>query len=462
MEDDDHRAWLYLPCGLVRIDRAELDGWVENPARFVKTTVFDESDGVRTHAFPSHPDGVTKSADGRIWFVAFDGVSFIDPHRLAFNKVPPPVHIEGIVGDGKRYNVIPGLRLPPGVRNLAIDFVALSLVVPEKNRYRFRLDGWDPGWTDAVNELRVEYTNLPPRKYRFRVIASNNNGLWNETGDALEFSIAPAYYQTTWFAAACVAAVLAMLWLLYQLRLRRITREFTAQLDGRVEERLRVSRELHDTLLQTFQAALIQMQAAYMMFWREPERAIKILEKAMTTSEDAIKEGRDAIQNIRSSTVEKNDIARALRIAGDQMAAQGSATFEVRVQGSSRDVHPILRDEVYRIALEGMRNAFQHAQANAIQAEIVYGDSLKVRISDDGKGIDPATVNQRRAGHYGLAGMRERAESIGGNLEVSSAPGVGTEIQLSIPGGIAFGGSGAGSLFRRLRRKRKKEAAAQR
>ena len=142
------------------------------------------------------------------------------------------------------------------------------------------------------------------------------------------------------------------------------------------------------------------------------------------------------------------------------MAAEGSAIFDVRVQGSSRDVHPILRDEVYRIALEALRNAFRHAEAKAIEAEIVYGDSLRVRIRDDGKGFDPAIMKEAPSGHYGLPGMRERAEHIGGKLDVWTGAGAGTEIQLSIPGTIAFGRSGAGSLFRRFRRKRKSETAA--
>jgi signal transduction histidine kinase len=165
------------------------------------------------------------------------------------------------------------------------------------------------------------------------------------------------------------AAFLAALWALYRLRLYQIAREFNSQLDGRVDERLRVARDLHDTLLQTFQAALIHMQAGYNLLARRPEKAAEAIQKAITTSADAIAEGREAIQNMRSSTVTKNDLAGALRVAGDQMAAEGSTRFDVTVQGSSRDVHPILRDEVYRIALEALRNAFKHSEAKAIEAE---------------------------------------------------------------------------------------------
>ena len=463
LEDDAHSVWLYLACGVVRIPRSELDAWVSDPKRKIGTTLFDSSDGVRSlGSYAGSDPVVAKAADGRLWFRPFGGVSVIDPRRLAFNALPPPVHIEQVVADGKAYVPANGLRLPRRVRDVSIDFTALSLVAPEKVHFKYMLEGQDPDWKEFINDRQAQYTNLGPRNYRFRVIACNNSGVWNETGDTLEFSIAPAYYQTTWFYASCVAAFLAALWALYRLRLYQIAREFNSQLDGRVDERLRVARDLHDTLLQTFQAALIQMQAGYNLLSRRPEKAAEAIQKAITTSAGAIAEGREAIQNMRSSTVTKNDLARALRVAGDQMAAEGSTRFDVRVQGSSRDVHPILRDEVYRIALEALRNAFKHSEAKAIEAEIVYGDSLRVRIRDDGKGIDPAIMEEgRRSGHYGLAGMRERAERISGKLDVWSGAGAGTEIQLSIPGNIAFGRSEAGSLLRRFRRKRKSETAAQ-
>jgi signal transduction histidine kinase len=258
-----------------------------------------------------------------------------------------------------------------------------------------------------------------------------------------------------------VFALCAIVCGLYRMRLHQIRREFNAQFDGRVDERLRVARELHDTLLQSFQASLIHMQTAYNLMSRCPEKAIAALQKAISVSEGGIVEGREAIQNMRSSTTVKNDLARALLLAGEELAVHGSAKFEVRVQGSSRDVHPILRDEVYRIAVEAIRNTFQHSEAQAIEAEIVYGESLRVSIRDDGKGIDPAIMNEGRPTHYGLSGMRERAKRIGGTLEVRSGRAAGTEIQLTIPGTVAFGRSGAGSLFRRFRRKNKSNAAGQ-
>ena len=223
MEDNDHSFWLYMGCGLVRIARSELDAWVSDARRSVQTTVFDSSDGVRSRALPG-PYGrkVTKSLDGKIWFSPPDGVSVIDPRHLPFNKVPPPVHIEQITADGKTYDVSSGLRLPPRVHDLTIDYTALSLVAPEKMHFRFKLEGQDKDWRAVVNQRHVQYSNLPPGNYKFRVTASNNSGVWNEEGASLDFRVLPAYYQTNWFRALSVVAFLALLWSAYQVRVRQL------------------------------------------------------------------------------------------------------------------------------------------------------------------------------------------------------------------------------------------------
>ena len=269
--------------------------------------------------------------------------------------------------------------------------------------------------------------------------------MWNETGDTLEFSIDPAYYQTTWFYASCVAAFLAMLWGLYRLRLYQIRREFNAQLDGRVDERMRVARELHDTLLQSFQASLIQMQAARNVLARRPEKAEQSLDKAITTAAGAVAEGRSAIQNLRAHPAGEADLAQLLTAAGQELAHSEEApenppVFRLTVEGERRDLEPLLQDEVYRIARELLRNAFRHAQAGRIEAEIRYESRhLRVHIRDDGKGIDSEVLKAGgRAGHCGLPGMRERADRFGGKLEFWSEAGAGTEAVLTVPAAAAY------------------------
>ena len=378
----------------------------------------------------------------------------VDPHHLAFNKVLPPVRIEQIIADDKSYwkNLLGAaavnLRLPPRIHDVQIDYAALSLVAPEKMQFRVKLEGQDNDWRVPINARHAHYNSLSPGHYRFRVIASNNSGVWNEQGDTLEFTVAPAYYQANWFRVLCVAAFLAMLWALYQLRLRQLAHQFNMRLEERVGERTRIARDLHDTLLQSFHGVLLYFQTGINLLPDHPAEprtaeARKTLEKAMHQAKNAIVEGREAIQGLRSSVAETNDLAVAMRTLGEELTVNATATdFQVHVAGVPRDLHPILRDEVYRIAGEGMRNAFRHAAAKKIEVEIHYDQRrLRVRVRDDGKGIDRKLLSDDgREGHFGLRGMRERAKLIGGNLTLWSELDAGTEVELSIPGARAYSG----------------------
>src|SRR5208337_2794785 len=441
IEDDDRSLWLYTSCGLVRITRAELNAWIADPKRRIATTVWDAADGVRLRSTPASAYGprVAKSTDGKLWFLTGDGVQVIDPRHLAVNKLPPPVRIEQMIADHKTYAATSGLSLPPRVRNLAFDFVALSLVAPEKNRYRFKLEGWDPDWRDAINEYRVEYSNLPPKHYKFRVIASNNSGVWNEQGDTLEFSIDPAYYQTNWFRALCAALFLALLWAAYQLRVRQLRDQFAMTLEARVGERTRIARELHDTLLQSAHGVLLRFETVSQLWAERPTEAKEKLDSAIQQTADFITEARDEVQGLRASTVQTNDLALAISTLGEELAT-GSIGFRVAVEGASRNLHPILRDEVYKIAAEALRNAFRHAQAQQVEVEIRYdNDQFRLRVRDDGKGIDPAILSsQGTEGHYGLHGMRERATLMGGKLTVWSEVDAGTEVELRVPASTIY------------------------
>ena len=462
IEDDVHSSWLYTACGLVRVDRSELDAWaaaVDNnrdTKHTIQATVFDRFDGVRILASGGHySPQVAKTSDGKLWFLPWDGVSIIDPRRLPFNKLPPPVHVEQITADRKTYDaafVANGdakghLRLPPLVRDLEIDYTALSFVAPEKVRFRYKLEGWDRDWQDAGNRRQAFYTNLSPRNYRFRVSSCNNSGVWNEAGTFLDFSVAPAYYQTTWFRLSCVAAFLASLWGLYQLRLRQLALEFNAGLEARVNERTRIARELHDSLLQGVQGLMFRLQAVRNMLPERPAEASEALDIALERGDKAIAEGRDTVSDLREPIMGDSDIAQALTALGEELALQSGNGLVPRVrvllEGKQRELNPILRDEIYRIAREALRNAFRHARAQKIEAGITYSDSeFLLHVRDDGGGIDPEVANQgARAGHWGLPGMRERAKSFGGKLEVWSEHGAGTEIELSVPGAIAYGKS---------------------
>jgi signal transduction histidine kinase/ligand-binding sensor domain-containing protein len=462
MEDNDHSMWLYLACGLVRITRAELDGWVAAPSKVVTVELFDTSDGVRGHsASGGFQPLMAKSADGKIWFLPWDGVSVIDPHHLPINKLPPPVHIEEIAANQKIYVPSNGLQLPAHVRDLAIDYTALSLVAPEKTHFRYKLDGQDPEWREVVNVRHVQYSNLAPRHYTFRVMASNNSGVWNERGALVEFTVLPAFYQTIWFRTSCVVGFLALLWATYQLRVQQLQGQFNIGLEARVNERTRIARELHDTLLQTLHGLMFQFQAVRNLMPRKPDEAMRSLDDAIGETEKALAESRDAIQGLRSEPIAKGNLSELLMATTLELASSATPNheppaFELIEEGERRALSPTTKNEVCRIALEILRNAYRHAQAHRIEAEVRYGDHiLRLRVRDDGKGIDPGVLKEGGiVGHWGLRGIRERAERIGAQLEFWSEAGAGTEVQLTVPASVAYENASDGVGSRLLRKVR--------
>jgi signal transduction histidine kinase/ligand-binding sensor domain-containing protein len=454
-EEDDRSLWLYTACGLVRIPRNQVEAWISDPRRRVEPTLWDATDGAQPEGAPSSfGPTFAKAADGKLWLVTREDIEFVAPLHLSLNKLPPPVHIEKIVADSKIYweNLrgasIPNLHLPARTRDLQIDYTALSLVAPDKVHFKYRLEGQDPDWREVINDRQAQYSNLPPGPYRFRVIASNNSGVWNEVGDTLEFSVASAYYQTNWFRVLCAVLILALAWVLYRIRVRQLHHEFALTLDARVGERTSIARDLHDTLLQSFHGLMLRFQIVSQLLPDRPVEAKTELDRTIDRAAQAITEGRDAVQGLRVSTVQTNDLARAINTLGEELATDpgndGSPAFRVTVEGEPRNLHPILRDEIYRIAAEALRNAFHHAAARQIEVEIRYDhEQFRLRVRDDGKGIDPAVLSRQDSeGHYGLPGIRERAALIGGKLTVWSEVGAGTEVELRVPAKIAYATTG--------------------
>ena len=449
-EDDNGSLWLYTGCGLVHIRRSEVDAWMADPKRWVETTVWDAVDGVMPEGGPSYfGPTFAISAEGKLWFPIREGVAFVDLRHPVLNRLPPPVHIEQIMADGKPYQLRQSMHLPANVRDVEIEFAALSLAAPEKVHFKYKLEGQDQDWREVLNVRHAQYTNLPPNSYRFRVIACNNSGVWNETGDALDFSIDPAYYQTDWFRTLYVVAFLALLWVAFQLRVRYLQHQLNMASEARLNERMRIARELHDNLLQTVQGFMLRLQAVNEIM--PPGAAKNDLEETLEVGDRAIVEGRKTVQDLRS-LLTTSSLVDAIRSVGDELAGTSSAIFRLVVEGPVRDLNPIVRDEVYSIAREALRNAFTHACATHIDAEITFDKHLlRLRIMDDGKGMAPE-VEQGCSGHYGLAGMRERARQIGSKLVILSGVGTGTEIDLGVAGPIAYAKSSGSSRFRWLRR----------
>ena len=442
IRDDRKNWWLSTPCGYVEVADSEIQKWRVDPKAVLRFRLFDALDGARTGDTDFNP--AAKSPDGRLWFVGAQVAQTIDPSRLVKESSARPVYVESITADRTQYAADTNLRLPARTYDVQIDYTSPSFSIPRKVNFRYRLEGNDSNWQDAGTRRQAFYTNLRPGPYRFTVIASNEDGIWNTEGATLQFSVAPAWFQTIWFRTVSVVAFFLLLGGLYQMRLRQVRHQYNVSLEARVSERTRIARDLHDTLLQSFNALLLRFQTAADLLSTQPDEARRTLESTIDQTAQALVEGRDAVQQLRSTSLGSNDLASALGSLGKALAADGSngdaPAFHLEVEGTPQDLLPITRDEIYRIAGEALRNAFRHARARNLEVEIRYDTrQLRLRIRDDGQGIDPQLLRtDGLSRHYGLRGMRERAQSLGGELTIWSEVNSGTEIDLTVPSSIAY------------------------
>jgi ligand-binding sensor domain-containing protein len=434
--DEHSNLWLHASCGVIEIDQSELQQWWKHPANTVQFRFFDMLDG--TQPGNAFYEPAARSKDGLLWFANGSVLQMVDPSNLIRNPVPPPVHVEEIIADRKHYSPQGIMRLPRLTRDLEIDYTALSFVAPQKMRFRYRLDGHDKDWQEAGTRRQAFYTDLSPGNYRFRVLACNNDGVWNESGATLSFFIVPAFYQTSWFHILCVIAVGSLFCIFYLAHLKRVTRRIQEQLATRLEERERIARELHDTLLQGFQGLMLRFQSVLKNIPSEgPAR--QMMEGALDRADKVLLEGRQRVHDLREGGINGDGLWNDLALWGEELALDRSTRFSATIIGTPQPLTPAASNEVYQIGREALTNAFRHAFADRIEIEITY-DHLKVRliIRDDGKGMDNEILKRGRSGHWGLSGMRERAQKIGAQLNIWSHGGAGTEIDLSIPARLAY------------------------
>jgi signal transduction histidine kinase len=442
LEDGKGNLWVSSNQGISRLSLKELNDFADGKISSILPVSYGVAEGMRSSECNGGSPGIWKTTDGRIWFPTIHGVVAIDP--AAGSRLPPPVVLEEATADKVTLARDGQTTAPPGNNTFDFRFTALSFSAPEKLHFKYRLEPYDRDWVDAGTRRAAHYTNMPPGKYSFHVIAANSYGIWNEQGANMRFVLRPHFYETNWFYALCGIGSLALLWMAYQFRLGQVQRAFNMRLQERIEERTRIARELHDTLLQSFQGLMISFQAVHNLLPGRTEQAIRTLERAIREGDQAVAEGRDAIQNLRLGSAQRRleDLVTAtgqeLRDAQD--GDSHSAVFQVIMEGQPRTLSPLLQDEIYRIAREVLRNAFQHACAHRIEAAIQYDpDLFRLRIRDDGKGIDPAVLQKgARAGHWGLPGIRERAKRIGARLALWSESGAGTEVELTVPASVAY------------------------
>jgi signal transduction histidine kinase/ligand-binding sensor domain-containing protein len=433
--------WLNTVGGIVRVDRDEIDRVLEYPDNRVEGETFNHLDGVPGTAVQLRPQpSAIETSDGRIWFSTTGGIVSIAATQLVRNTLPPPVTIWSVTSGSERYaNRGAELHLPVHTTDVQIEYSAGSLTVPERVRFRYKLEGSDRDWQSVGSRREALYTNLGPGRYTFRVTAANNDGVWNDVGAAIGFTIAPAFYQTGLFYALCAVLCAAMLVGLYRVRMRTVAAQIRGRLEARLSERERIARELHDTLLQGMQGLIWRFQAAAdSISPHEPAR--QMLEQSLDRADQLLGESRDRVKDLRPAARGLADLAEALAAEGKQFAQAHAAAFRVSVQGASRELHPIVREEGFLIGREALSNAFRHARAGDIEAEVTYGAAaLHIRIRDDGQGISSGVLDAGgRPGHFGLIGMRERAKKLGAHLEVWSRAGAGTEVDLRVPASVAY------------------------
>ena len=446
--------WLADHFGIVRTTAQSMERWEQDPGMQVDFATYSRADGMRSAECTDAGMGphLASTADGRLWVATVQGLAMIDLARLPRTVDKPTVYLRDTVVGRQSQRPADRLVLLAGTSHLELAFDPVELAAPHRIRMQYKLDGVDDGWLDAPANHVATYSGIPPGVHTFHVRATNRDGVWDLAGITYPVLQQPFVYQTAWFRALGAAAFLGMLGGLYWYRMRQLAREFNVRLEERVTERTRIARELHDTLLQSFQGLMLRLQVVDDLL---PEGKAKAhLEQTLQPANQAIAEGRTAVYDLRSSTTITNDLAEAVRALGAELKTDDSPAFRLEVAGVSSDLHPIIRDEICRIAREALRNASKHSGARQIEAEITYGDrSLSLHIRDDGKGIQAEILEEGRRGHYGLCGMRERARQIGGKFEIWSRPGAGAEVELSIASAIAYRTPARRSLLKLLRKK---------
>jgi signal transduction histidine kinase len=458
-QDDHGDIWLVgtggdgtsSSTGIIRLPPGGLQR-VHARGEPIDYAVFGSADGLGGGEGSVGTPASAMTRDGKLWFATTMGLARLDVSRLSANDRRPLLYVKQITVGRNQHPAEPQLTLPAGTRRLEISFDAIEISAPEKIRLQYRMDGVDTEWLDATPPGHAIYTNIPPGTHAFRVRATNAAGRWDRVGMAYSVTQQPYFYETAWFRALCAMAFTAMIGAVYTFRLRQLRHQFNMTLEARVNERTRIARELHDTLLQSFQGVMMKFHAVTYMLTDRPA-AKKSLETVIEQAREAIIEGRDAVQGLRSSALIGNDLAKEISVLAEDLAAdpgtQSPPLFCLHIEGETRELAPLVRDDVYRVAGEALRNAFRHANARQVEVEILYDQrQFRLRVRDDGKGIDATVLaGDGKRGHYGLPGMHERAKLIGGKLDVWSELDSGTEVELTIPASLAYAESEAMRRF---------------
>ena len=451
---EDAAGWLWMNSnqGIYRARKQDVHDVADGRIRSLTAIAYNRQDGLLNVEGNGgrQPAGI-RARDGTLWFPTAEGIATVNPATININRLAPRTLIEAVLID--RVGVSPetlhsalqggsGIVLQPDQNNLEIAYTGISFVNSEQVKFKYKLERLDPDWNEVGTRRTAYYSYLRPGTYTFHVMAANRDGLWSADTAAVTITVLPPFYLTAWFLATCAVTMLALLWSAHRYRMHQVRHAFEMTLEARVGERTRIARELHDTLLQGFHGLLLRFQTVSHLLPERANEAKDLLDSAIVQAAASITEGRDAVQGLRASALETNDLAQGISHLGNELAGNAlrPASFSVAVEGVPRQLQPILRDEIYKVAAEAIRNAYRHADARHIEVELHYGpDELRLRVRDDGTGIDPAVLaSHGTQGHFGLRGLSERAALAGGKVTIRSKVGAGTEVELRVPASVVY------------------------
>jgi len=431
LPDHHGNLWMACPRGVFRVTKRQIDDYLGGRAGKVDSIAYGAADGMKSSecSYGAQTPGC-RTRDGLLWFPTTRGVVAVDPAEVNFNFLPPPVAIEQLIVDDVALPPTENLELPPGRRRIAFHFTGLSLLVPEKVQFRYRLEGFDQGWLSAGDRRAAYYTNVPPGRYRFLVTASNNDGVWNQTGASFSLRLKPYFYQTPYFVGIVLAVLALGAGGVYRLRMFELKKRYLAVL----EERNRIARDMHDTFAQNLGGVALQLDSIKMQFTDIPPLLLQKLDQTSQMIRYSLAEAYRAVRDLRARILETRELAEALPEIAEQTTAGSGVVLDIQLKGTARRLPSIAEDNLLRIFQEMMANAVKHARARKISVELAFDTtSLTLRVADDGCGFDAEKAFSLGEGHYGLLGMQERVERLGGRMSLKSQPGEGTEILVQVP-----------------------------
>lgn len=435
--------WLNAGSGVIRLPEAEWKKAVENPDYAMDFQLLNEQDGLVGAPAQSKP---TPSAvidkRGLLWFATSGHLVSIDPALARRSESKPNVVLESVVENGVVHRTAEGESVTVGalgLKTLEFDYIGIDLSSPDRVSYQYMLEGQDKEWQDAGSRRQAFYTNLPAGEYQFRVRAASGTGPWSELPAPMKLTVKAPFYRTAWFYLLCTIPVLGLVWLIYRLRVRQITAQLRHRLEERAQERVRIARDLHDTLLQGIQGLVLRFHfATEQLPAEEPVRGV--LRDALDRADLIIGEGREKVRELRAETVLAGDLDKRLCRVVDAMRAADGPVLSFQSKGQPRMLRPSVQDELYFIGREALANALRHARAAEIALELIYeARQLRLVCRDNGRGVDAEVTRAGfKGGHWGIPGMRERARSLGCKLEMVSSAGSGTLIQVCVEARKAY------------------------